>query len=231
MRTYICARTRTEESVTSRVKSGQPITVEFALQGRSVGNSRFLKCPFIITIHYLFRLYIILSRVRDSMSNNNGFWIGWLGLLTPITINYNNSQPIFSRSLFLDCRGLSPFSFSFYDWTTYIVSRRTQRKHPFPSSGHANHRENTSSSILLFTACCIATEVIRLLPVYALTRECVYQVVPQQRVYKSQYANHKDAEDLRWLTTILLCHLQDYKDLCHGWWQGNSNLQQFRNHY
>jgi hypothetical protein len=60
-----------------------------------------------------------LSRVRGAVTNNNGFWIGRLDLLPPllqsllITIKYNNSQSIFSRTL--DCRGLAPFSFSLYD--------------------------------------------------------------------------------------------------------------------
>jgi hypothetical protein len=34
-----------------------------------------------------------LSRVRGSTTNNNGFWIGWLDLLTPsssISLNYNH---------------------------------------------------------------------------------------------------------------------------------------------
>jgi hypothetical protein len=37
----------------------------------------------------------ILSRVRGSVTDHNGFWIGWLDLLTPsftITLNYNNLQ-------------------------------------------------------------------------------------------------------------------------------------------
>jgi hypothetical protein len=37
----------------------------------------------------------ILSRVHDSVTNNNGFWIGWLDLLTPsftITSNHNQLQ-------------------------------------------------------------------------------------------------------------------------------------------
>jgi hypothetical protein len=48
---------------------------------------------------------------------------------------------------------------------------------------YANHIENTSASTVVFTALCIATEVIRLLPEYSLSRECVYRVVAQQRVY------------------------------------------------
>jgi hypothetical protein len=34
---------------------------------------------------------------------------------------------------------------------------------------------------------CEETEVIRLLPAYWSSRECVYQVVAQQQVYVSQY--------------------------------------------
>jgi hypothetical protein len=35
----------------------------------------------------------VLSRVRSSVTNNNGFWIGWLELLTPsFTITYNSSH-------------------------------------------------------------------------------------------------------------------------------------------
>jgi hypothetical protein len=48
----------------------------------------------------------ILSRVFGFVTNNNGFWIGWLDLLTPslynlslITISYKNSQSIFSGTL------------------------------------------------------------------------------------------------------------------------------------
>jgi hypothetical protein len=61
---------------------------------------------------------IILSRVYDCVTNNNGFWIGWLDLLTAsltITLNHNQSS---AEPFFLDCRGLAPFSFLFYhsDW-------------------------------------------------------------------------------------------------------------------
>jgi hypothetical protein len=42
--------------------------------------------------------------------------------------------------------------------------------------------ENASSSII-FTARSITTEIIRLLPAYSLSRECVYRVVAQQWVY------------------------------------------------
>jgi hypothetical protein len=70
------------------------------------------------------------------MTNNNGFWIGWLDLLAPCTISLNHNQSS-AEPIFLDCRGLAPFSFSFYewlliyDWTTYTVSRRIHRKHGF----------------------------------------------------------------------------------------------------
>jgi hypothetical protein len=54
-------------------------------------------------------LFMLLSYVRGSVTNNIGFWIWWLDLLTPsftisLNHNYNNSQSIF-------CRGLAPFSF------------------------------------------------------------------------------------------------------------------------
>jgi hypothetical protein len=36
---------------------------------------------------------IILSRVYGSVTNNNGFWIGWLNLMTPsCTIPLNHNQ-------------------------------------------------------------------------------------------------------------------------------------------
>jgi hypothetical protein len=39
------------------------------------------------------REWWILSRVYGSVTNNNGFWIGWLGLLTSsFTISLNNNQ-------------------------------------------------------------------------------------------------------------------------------------------
>jgi hypothetical protein len=41
----------------------------------------------------------ILSRVRGSVTNNTGFWIGWLDWHLLCTINYNGSQTIFSRTL------------------------------------------------------------------------------------------------------------------------------------
>jgi hypothetical protein len=48
---------------------------------------------------------IILSGVYGSVTNLNGFWIEWLNFLTLlvqsflITMNYNNSKSIFSRTL------------------------------------------------------------------------------------------------------------------------------------
>jgi hypothetical protein len=77
----------------------------------------------------------ILSCVYGSMTNNNGFWIGWLDLLTAsFTITHNHNQSSV-EPFFLDCQGLTPFLFSFYvwllmyNWTTYIVLRWTHRKH------------------------------------------------------------------------------------------------------
>jgi hypothetical protein len=36
----------------------------------------------------------VLSRVRGSVTNNNGFWIGWLDLLTPFFYNHYNLKSI-----------------------------------------------------------------------------------------------------------------------------------------
>jgi hypothetical protein len=41
----------------------------------------------------------ILSRVWGSMTNKNGFWIGWLDLLTPSLYNLSYSQSIIALSL------------------------------------------------------------------------------------------------------------------------------------
>jgi hypothetical protein len=58
---------------------------------------------------------IILSRVYGCVTNNNGGWIGLLDLLTPSgTISFNHNQSS-AEPFFLGCRGLAPFSFSFYD--------------------------------------------------------------------------------------------------------------------
>jgi hypothetical protein len=57
----------------------------------------------LVFTSYIF--HKILSRVYGSVTNNDAFWTGWLGLLTPslqspvIAINYNNSQYIFSSVL------------------------------------------------------------------------------------------------------------------------------------
>jgi hypothetical protein len=51
---------------------------------------------------------ILLQRVRGSVTNNNGFWFGWLDLLTPsnkIILNYNQLQQLTIN----DCLRLVPF--------------------------------------------------------------------------------------------------------------------------
>jgi hypothetical protein len=90
-------------------------------------------------------------------------WIYWhllynLSESQSITITHNQYS---AEPFFLDCRGLAPVSFSFYDWpihsdlirfcTAYIVSRRTHRKHiRWPAvdicEPHKKHR---------FLYCCI----------------------------------------------------------------------------
>jgi hypothetical protein len=108
-----------------------------------------------------------------------------------ITITHNQYS---AETFFLDCRGLAPFSFSFYDsllfydWTSYTVSRRTLKNTSVAQQWiYENRIENTSSFAVIFTARCMATEVILLLPLCLLLRECVYRVLAQQRVYVSQY--------------------------------------------
>jgi hypothetical protein len=52
-----------------------------------------------------------MSRVYGSVTNNNGFWIGRLDLLTPsctISLNHNQLQQLTIN----DCLRLAPFSFS-----------------------------------------------------------------------------------------------------------------------
>jgi hypothetical protein len=73
-------------------------------------------------------------RITGSRADDLIYW--QLLLQSPvIKINYKKSNQSAAEPFFLDCRGLAPFSFSFYDWllihdwTTYIVSRRTDRKH------------------------------------------------------------------------------------------------------
>jgi hypothetical protein len=71
----------------------------------------------------------------------------------------------------------------------YLYSLETDHKKHIrcPAMNICEQHRNTSSSNVVFTAHCIATEVIRLLPAYPLSRECVHQVVAQQRVYMSHY--------------------------------------------
>lgn len=78
-----------------------------------------------------------------------------------ITINCNNSQSS-AEPFFLDCRGLVPFSFSFYNWlliydrNTYIISRWT---HPLPSNGYTCVCEPQRKHC--FLCCCIYSALHR----------------------------------------------------------------------
>jgi hypothetical protein len=52
-----------------------------------------------------------------------------------------------------------------YDWTNYIVARRTHWKTSVAQQWiYTNHIENNFFCIVVFTARCIVTEVFRLLP-------------------------------------------------------------------
>jgi hypothetical protein len=105
---------------------------------------RFIKDLF----HYFYGLghswavpssWNVLSRVQDSVTNNNGFWIAWLDLLTLL---YNWLQQFthhWHSAMFFDCT----FSVQLKYWTTpgrethcYTASERTpQKTHPFLSIG------------------------------------------------------------------------------------------------
>jgi hypothetical protein len=138
----------------------------------------------------------ILSRVRSSVTNNNGFWIGWLDLLTPsFTLNYNSSQSIC-------CRGLAPFSFSCLNTiaTSELNSTTELSERSHVSSLYnfgKNWTEITTSNCsfiiayLFFAAeTCLGTRYPTtdiLLLLRAQLRECVYRVVAYQWSYAWQY--------------------------------------------
>jgi hypothetical protein len=118
-----------------------------------------------------------------------------------IAVNYNKSQSS-AAPFFLDCRGLTPFSF--YGWTTYTVSTRLHRKHiRCPAMDICEpHRKH------LFLYCCIysALHSNGSYPIVACifaVAECVYQVVALQWVYMSQYFYHLCWEFLHplWVTS------------------------------
>jgi hypothetical protein len=104
----------------------------------------------------------LFSWVYGSMTNNNGFWIGWLDLFTPsctVTHNdkYNSSQSIFNRTLlpwFPRTRSILVLVLWLASdlWLTYIVLRQTHRNTSVVQQRiYANHIENTASSIVVFT--------------------------------------------------------------------------------
>jgi hypothetical protein len=150
-------------------------------------NCLFCHLPFLVMLGILLHSRDTATRHR----NNNGFWTGWLDLLTTsftITINYKNSQSIFSRTLLPwlpRTRPILVLSHSLFlvlilfgsvplieSWCGSIENTYVAQQWIY-----ANHVENISTSIVIFTAPYIATEVIRLLTVYSLLLECVYRVV------------------------------------------------------
>jgi hypothetical protein len=78
--------------------------------------------PFPFHLIFLVSITIIMSRTYSFVTNNNGFWIGWLDLLTPfftITLNHNQLQQL----TIIDCLRLAPFWLDydclfFYWWIT-----------------------------------------------------------------------------------------------------------------
>jgi hypothetical protein len=78
-----------------------------------------------------------------------------------ITLNHNQFTTVHNRSSAkpFDCRGLAPFSFSFYDFSElasqYTDSGRTSRIGPLPRTGHGTgHVENIFSNTFFFTVAC-----------------------------------------------------------------------------
>jgi hypothetical protein len=137
----------------------------------------------------------IVSRIWGSVTDNNGFWNGWLDLLAHLiqlqsvmtALNQSSTEPFF-----LDRRSLSPFCFSFYNWlqTTFVDPYNTPAR-----TMHRKHIENTVSKenvfalpsngySLLLTRRLYRYIVQQRTPYYchALKREGVYRVVAQQRI-------------------------------------------------
>jgi hypothetical protein len=122
--------------------------------------------------------HILLSQIRDS-PNLEG--------QVPVFISPRNRMallyPQALGSIFVasyDSQGYSPpHGAVVAEWLRcpHIVSGRTHKNTSVTQQWlYENHIENTSSSIV-FTACCIATEVIGFLPAYSLSRKCAYRVV------------------------------------------------------
>jgi hypothetical protein len=105
-------------------------------------------------------------------------WIYWYRLVKShlITIDYNSTHSVFSRTVFPWLSRTRSILILFYDWllicywTTYIVSRQTIENTPIvPQRIYGNYIESTSSSVVVFTARCVRTEIIRLLLPYSMS--------------------------------------------------------------
>jgi hypothetical protein len=100
-----------------------------------------IKCKYY---YHLFRMTVYCNNVTSLwLVSGLDDWIYWRLLLQSliITINYNNSQSVFSRTLCLDCRVLAPFSFSFYD------SPQLNYADPYILSARTTHRKHISSIV------------------------------------------------------------------------------------
>jgi hypothetical protein len=70
---------------------------------------------FLYKITLYCSLLLLLSLVRGSMTNNDGFWIGWLDLLAPcVTVTFNYTQ--LQQLTINDSLRLAPF------WLDYHLS-------------------------------------------------------------------------------------------------------------
>jgi hypothetical protein len=154
-------------------------------------------CPQSLPPTFSLRPPIILSRVYGSVTNNNGFWIWWLVLLTPslqsllITINLqpNSSSSTAEDTLHSRSHNMTGFCFM----TALLIQSQggsIENTSIAQQWIYMNHTENTASSIVVYTVHCTAMGVIWLLPAYSLLRECVYRVVAQQRVCMSQHIKY-----------------------------------------
>jgi hypothetical protein len=65
---------------------------------------------------------------------------------------------------------------------------------------YPNYTENTSSSFFVFTACCIAMEVIQLLLAYSLLHKCVHELPSNgstcHNILKTWEPCHKDSKTI-----------------------------------
>jgi hypothetical protein len=123
--------------------------------------------PVNITPSSFFKINLILWRVRGSVMNNNGFWIGWLDLLTP-------SFKITAHNRWL------PNTCSVPSWTTSVNSVVTLQ---FLQNYSLPRKRVLASRCLAmdcsgFQASCHNTIILSKLCIYSPSRPCMLYVHP-----------------------------------------------------